>query len=124
MHFDALQWNFITYLTNKSFDEWYREYMFDTLNCAFDYIAERKGILVQRAHEAYWRIMIPKTLPDVYEWFKANNSLPYRELTKINTHMIWRHEHNMKTNVYELNRNQSIQFTNEMKEEMPYLKEL
>lgn len=76
--YNYFKWEFIEKITGLNHGDWYQNYMFETDECAYDYIQETTGIIVQRGHEGWIKYFIPKSEPELFDWIKLNVNLPYK----------------------------------------------
>lgn len=74
------KWKFIEYISGFKLDMWYNFYMYDTTECAIEYIWESTDILIIKDRN-YYTFYIPKRYQEYYEW--VLNNIPKKFKYKI-----------------------------------------
>lgn len=75
-------WALVEKVTNKKEEYWHQEYIFNSVECALEEIAETHGIHRWVFRDAYYTYFIPKEHIEIIEWIKLNIKSPYKILKK------------------------------------------
>lgn len=76
-------WELISFITKKTQDDWFYEYIFDTRECAFEELEEKYGIFFSGG-EGWSTLMIPKKHDEIIEWIKTNKTkVPSKVVSKL-----------------------------------------
>lgn len=102
-------WKLVEHVTGKDMHYWYINYMIYTIECAQDEMHELTG-LRRLEGEGWYTYYIPKTNPELYEWFMINNPCPFKILKRGKMFWLnrWASEVNTTRRIEE--RNRTIQF--------------
>lgn len=85
-HIDIMRgfkWDMIEHITGFNQNDWYNIYMYDAIECAYEYIWESTDIIIVN-DEGRFYIYIPKEYQEYYEWILDNipDSLKYNILKR------------------------------------------
>ena len=103
------KWFFVAKVTDLYYDYWRENYMYESYDCALDFIQETTGIMVQRGHEGWVKYYIPKENIELFEWVKEKCELPYKIMKRAHIYYSMRDDNNLKWR-----REESVKFTTEM----------
>ena len=79
--FNYFRWSVAVYVTGKDRSWWNWTHMMDSLECAYEEMDEKHGVLTIE-HSKHLTFLIPKDNTELFEWLKEECSFDYKVLKK------------------------------------------